>query len=221
MTDGNPMFQDPEPVEVPEILKEITNEDGTPKYASVEDGLKALVNAQEHIKTLESENSTFREDLSKRQTTEELLEQIKNQSQPDSRQDPSSNEGIDLASVAELVDKQLSVREVARSTANNQKMVVTKLQEHFGDKAMEVFIAKADELGLGQQTLEEISGKSPQAVLAYFELKPSTAVPKSDGTINTDNLQPNDTPVDAKVPYGANSKQLVNAWKAAGELVNT
>jgi len=221
MTNDVEIFADQqsnEEVELPEVLQMVQNEDGTPKYDSVEEGFKALASAQEHIKTLEAENSTFRDDLSKRQTTEELLQEIK--SQPNSGQDPSSN--IDLADVAELVDRQLSARESAQSVQSNQKSVVAKMQEVFGPKAEELFIEKANDLGLGVQTFQELAGKSPKAVLSYFDLKMDGApsAPTSSGSVNTETIIPDAEKPSAKVPYGASTKQLNDAWAAAGKLVD-
>ena len=52
------------------------------KYSSVEDALKSVPHAQKHIQTLESELATLKEELSKRKTTEELLDEIKSGIQP-------------------------------------------------------------------------------------------------------------------------------------------
>ena len=47
------------------------------KYQSVEDALKSVPHAQKHIQTLESELASVKEELTKRRTTEELLDEIK------------------------------------------------------------------------------------------------------------------------------------------------
>ncbi len=52
------------------------------KYNSVEDALKSVPHAQKHIQTLESELAAAREELAKRRTTEELLDEIKSGIQP-------------------------------------------------------------------------------------------------------------------------------------------
>ena len=52
------------------------------KYSSVEDALKSVPHAQKHIQTLESELATLKEELMKRRTTEELLDEIKSGVQP-------------------------------------------------------------------------------------------------------------------------------------------
>ena len=52
------------------------------KYTSVEDALKSVPHAQKHIQTLESELATLKEELTKRRTTEELLDEIKSGIQP-------------------------------------------------------------------------------------------------------------------------------------------
>jgi len=60
-------------------------------------------------------------------------------------------------------------------------------------------------------------------VLRLADLEPSvqTNVPKTSGSVNTEALAVNKprAEVSAKVPKGASTKDLVNAWKAAGEKV--
>src|SRR5687768_7954579 len=47
------------------------------KYATVEAALKALPHSQSHINKLEAELATLREEVTKRKTTQELLDEIK------------------------------------------------------------------------------------------------------------------------------------------------
>ena len=218
-TTADPQTQEVEVNDVPSVLGLVTNEDGSPKYANVEEGFKALAAAQEHIQTLETENSTFREDLSKRQTTEELLTEIKNQSQPERVQDPSSNKGIDPAQVSTLVEQTMTAREQAKAVQDNQQNVVQTLRGHFGDNAEKAFADKATELGVSVPYLEEIAGRSPKAALMYFDLKSTSSIPQASGTVNTESIAPVQDLPSAKIA-GGSTKDLVNAWNNAGKLID-
>ena len=201
-----------------EILNTVTNEDGTPKYASVEEGFKALSAAQEHIKTLETENATYRDDLNTRKTTEDLLAEMRSQSSAGT--DKSSPESIDYNKVAEVIDQRLIIKSNQDTKLHNQKNVAGILKDSFGDKAETMFNEKAEELGLGIKFFEDMAGKSPQAVLQYFDLKQTTEnIPLERGSVNTETIiQPTDKP-SAKVPQGGTTKDIKAAWQAAGELV--
>src|SRR6056300_1950642 len=52
------------------------------KYKSAEDALRSVPHAQEHIKTLEDEMAQLKEELTKRKTAAELLDEMKSGIQP-------------------------------------------------------------------------------------------------------------------------------------------
>ena len=60
------------------------------KYQSPEDALKSVPHAQKHIETLESELALVKEELTKRKTTQELLDEIKSGAQPVENTTPSA-----------------------------------------------------------------------------------------------------------------------------------
>src|SRR4030043_1329496 len=71
------------PTEIAELVGE------GKKYKSVEDALKSVPHAQQHIQTLEEENARIKAELVARRTTEEILEEIRSGGQPAQPQAPA------------------------------------------------------------------------------------------------------------------------------------
>jgi hypothetical protein len=72
------------------------------------------------------------------------------------------------------------------------------------------------------EQLHNLSATSPNVVLklAGFDNK-ATTVAKSQSTVNTESLSNNKATdeLSARVPKGASTKDMLNAWKIAGEKV--
>jgi hypothetical protein len=188
------------------------------KYSSVEDALKSVPHAQKHIQTLESELAAAREELSKRRTTEELLDEIKSGIQPQAT--PAGAE-FDQDKLLQLVDQTLEFKERQKSAKNNAESVASKFTEKFGSKAEEVYNTVARESGLTVQQLNSLAASSPKIVLKLAGLEGTSAqiAGKPNSTVNTETLNQkvDPTQLSARVKQGATTKDLVNAWKIAGE----
>jgi hypothetical protein len=191
------------------------------KYSSVEDALKSVPHAQKHIQTLESELAAAREELAKRKTAEELLDEIKSGIQPQAT--PAGSE-FDQDKLLQLVDQTLEQKERQRAAKTNAESVASKFTEKYGQKAEEVYNTVAKESGLTIQQLNSLAASSPKIVLKLAGLEGTSApvAGKPNSTVNTEAL--NNTKVDAnqlsaRVKQGATTKDLVNAWKIAGEKV--
>lgn len=205
--------------EIPTEAQEIIGEGK--KYKSAEDALKSVPHAQEHIKTLEQELAEAREELAKRKTTQELIDELKSGNQVESTaQEPA----LDTDRLEELISETLSRREMQTKAKSNASQVASKFTEKFGDNAESAYNQIAKESGLTVQQLNNLAATSPNAVLrlAGLDGKIATTVAKPSGTVNTQAL--NGTPnaeLSARVPRGASTKDLVKAWKAAGEKVKS
>jgi len=79
------------------------------KYNSVEDALKSVPHAQKHIQTLESELATLKEELTKRKTAEELLDELKSGIQQP--ENTTQSAGIDQDTITNLLNQTLENRE--------------------------------------------------------------------------------------------------------------
>lgn len=191
------------------------------KYKSPEDALKSVPHAQEHISTLEQELAEVKEELTKRKTTQELLDEIKSGTQPVENTTPSAE--VNQDTLEELVAKTIEQKESAKVAKSNAKSVAEKFTAKYGQTAEAAYNQIAKDSGLDIQQLNNLAATSPNAVLKLAGLDGKVTSPSStSGTINTQAL--NETPTDstsARVPRGASTKDLVKAWKAAGEKVKS
>lgn len=152
-------------------LMAITDENGRPKYDSIEKALDALSASQAHIKQLEAEQTQLRDEVAKAQTLEEVVKRLggkvdDNAEKPKVETPPSG--GLSEEQAAELVRKILNGEKQKDSAITNLKSVNDTLVQRFGDKASEVVMQKAKELGTTAQQLKELSASNPNMVLALF-----------------------------------------------------
>lgn len=189
------------------------------KYSSVEDALKSVPHAQKHIQTLEQELSQAREELAKRKTTEQLLDEIKSGFLPENT--PQVVE-FDQDKLVQLVDQTLSLKEKQRLSQQNAVSVTNKFTEQYGEKAEEVYNRIAKENGISVQELNKLASTSPAVVLKLAGFTKSSTIPtKSNSSVNTEALKYNQggQELSARVPKGATTRDLTNAWRIAGEKV--
>lgn len=188
------------------------------KYTSVEDALKSVPHAQKHIQTLESELATLKEELTKRRTTEELLDEIKSGIQP--RENLSTGE-FDQDKLMKLVDQTIEYKEQQKSAKQNANSVAAKFTEKYGNNAENAYNTVARESGLTTQQLNSLASNTPSLVLklAGLDNRPSELLGQQSSTVNTQALNQKGDPsqLSARVKQGATTKDLVNAWKIAGE----
>jgi len=181
------------------LLDSIRNEQGQRKYANVEAALKGLENAQGFIPTLQGELASERQriaaleaELSKRESVEEVVARL-----TAAKQDNTGNTtptGLDQQTVEQLIQQQLIQRDSQLLASSNEKVVNDALIAKYGkDKALEVVKAKADELGISVSDLGVLSRKSPKAVLAYFDAKPTQAQ-STPSSINSSGFQAGEKP---------------------------
>jgi chromosome segregation ATPase len=192
------------------------------KYNSVEDALKSVPHAQKHIQTLESELATLKEELTKRKTAEELLDELKSGIQQP--ENTTQSVGIDQDKITELLNQTLESREKQAKAKANADSVARKFVEKYGDKAEEVYNRVAQESGLNAQQLNSLAASSPNIVLKLSGLEGSaTPVGKPTSTVNTQALtgKADASTLSARVKPGATTKDLINAWKIAGEKVKS
>lgn len=190
------------------------------KYQSVEDALKSVPHAQKHIQTLESELASAREELAKRRTTEELLDEIKSGIQP--KNDIPSGE-ISQDTLLEVVSQTIELKERQKTAQQNAQFVAAKFTEKYGDKAEEMYKSIARESGLTEQQLNELSARSPGAVIklaGFIPTQPNTPA-RPSSTVNPEAVGNNSDPtqLSAKVKKGATTRDVIDAWRIAGQKV--
>lgn len=202
---GNPS---PSTDALQDLLASIKNDQGQPKYKDVPTALDGLRHSQAFIEQLKAEKQAqeaellrLKVELEKRAAVEDIVSKL---SQNQSNTSTTPTETLTPAQIAELVQNQLLLKQSQDSKAENLRKVNDALVSRFGDKASEVLVAKAQELGMTVQELGELAQSKPQAVLAYFptaqQTKPATA------GINTSGFQA--SPASSEVP--APSKSLLS-----------
>jgi hypothetical protein len=205
------------PFEIPTEAQDLVGEGK--KYSTAEEALRSVPHAQEHIKTLEEEMAQMKEELSKRKTTQELLDELKSGVQPVAN--TTQETGLNQDTIMELVNNTLKQNEQKKTAQANASQVANKFTEKYGSNAETVYNSLAQDLSLTPQKLNELAASSPNLVLRLADLEPNVKVAKSSGSVNTEALSANKPPQEAsaRVPKGAKTSDLVNAWRAAGEKV--
>ena len=207
-------------VSIPQEASEFIGEGK--KYKSIEEALKSVPNAQKHISQIEEDNAKLKLELEKRKAVEEVLAEIKSGVVPN--ETPQGN-SIDAATIASIVSQQLQQSEQQKTAKTNTDSVVNAFSAKFGEKAETEYVRIAEESGLTVEALNKLSATSPKAVLVLAGLSGSTYTNagKPSSTINSEALDKNNPPneLSAKVPKGATTKDLVGAWKKAGEIARS
>lgn len=209
-----------------DLLMQIKNEQGEPKYADVGKAIEALKHSQEFIPQLKGENeelkstlAEMKERLDKVAAAEELLAKLgeakgtppEQQGQPESNPPQAFN--LDEQQLSATLEKLLDQRSASQIATDNQKAVTDALVQKFGEKAQEQFNAKAGELGLSAASLEQLSAESPKAVLAYFNVQAEAAATPTSGTIVPPRGNPPTgeiAPPESSLLMGAKSKDQID-----------
>jgi DNA repair exonuclease SbcCD ATPase subunit len=206
------------PFEIPTEAQELVGEGK--KYASAEEALRSVPHAQQHIKTLEEEMAQLKEELSKRKTTQELLDEIKSGVTP--AENTTQEVGLSQDKIMEMVNQTLKQNEAKQTAKQNAATVANKFTEQYGAEAEEVYGRLAKELNLTTSQLNDLATRSPNVVLRLAGFNSSTSnVSRPTSSVNTEALSKNkpQAEVSARVPRGASTKDLVSAWRAAGEKI--
>ena len=191
------------------------------KYASEADALKSVPHAQKHIKTLEDELALVKIELEKRKTAADLLDEIKSGFQPSAQPAPGT---ITTDNVAQIVEQALENKNKKQLEVSNITKVTSAFTEKFGDKANDAYKLLAQESGISVQELNRLAATSPQAVFKLAGLTGKQDVSgsgKMNSSVNTEGLPRTDSTntLSARLKAGASTKDMVNAWKIAGQKV--
>lgn len=172
-------------------LMAIKREDGTPKYENIEQALDALAHSQNHIRTLEGENSELKTTVGKVSELEKRLSELsgsnRNQEPPAPKTQGSG--GLSEEAVRDMLKRELENEKKATTSLDNLKNVNNALIQKYGseDKAKEAVKLKAKELDMSLTELEELSKVKPKAVLAYFGASSPTPVSTNSSTVRLPN----------------------------------
>lgn len=207
-----PVVEAPKPPVLPDSLKDLVGEGK--KYATVEKALESIPHKETHIDRIERENAELRQKMAEAVAAEEVYKKLTESFNPQGGVTPPAS-GLDEASIVSLLDKRLAEKEAERIATQNVNKVKEALVGKYGDKAQEMYEAKARELGVGVQFLNEVVRRSPKAAEELFGITPKErgGAPSTPG-INTTTL--NNRPAAPKPARGPLSGgDLLSAWRAA------
>lgn len=187
-------------------LKSIVNENGQPKYQSVEAALDSLLHSQDHIRNLEAENKIRDEEIlrlreveSRAKTLDDIVQKLQTNNNPQTdRQTPTPSSGMSEKATIEALERIIAERDARTTSQANLKKVNDILVAKFGDaeKAKAAVIAKAAELGISVAELGTLSGKSPSLVLTHFGEKVETINPVTPSQISLPSVPRPDAPIE-------------------------
>jgi hypothetical protein len=225
MTDQDTIFDNKEPITAPVVapvqdpVHELVGEGK--KYATVEKALESITHAQAHIATVEEDNAALKAQLAeanlaitKATSLDEVLSKISASKEEPVTLAPT----IDPQAITQAVLDQLQVADQAKVEQANSAAVVTKLQEKYGEKAEEVYRSMATKVGLSVAQLNALAGKSPMAVLAYFEQVKSEETKAPTGTVVTSSLDGTPLPKEIENPWS--NKGGVDLWREIKKETN-
>lgn len=199
---------------LPDSLRDMVGEGK--KYASVEKALESIPHAQSHIERLETELKEMRSKVDSSVATNEVYDTVKKLLEAE-RKTPEGVK-VDEATLAELLDRKLTEREMLARQQANVQSVKKALEDKYGDAAKEVYNKKAEELGVNVKFLNDVVAASPNAAFELFGLKKdsSTSVPSGTrSTVNTDAFKPTPPTQKTSIMGGADTSDMVAAWRAA------
>jgi len=215
-----------------DLLGAIKNERGEPKYKSTDDAIKALKHSQEFIPQLQTENQQLR---TKVQELEGSVERLKRVEEVVERLTASQEKGgntnqpaFDEQTIADLMERTLSKREIEARQKANVSFVAKAMQEKFGAEAEKLFYGKASELGMDAQSINGLAASSPQAVLQLFgvsgkqEQKVNLPSPAKEG-IKTEGYQSKQDSFVGRntktLSFGATTQDYVQEAEASRKMV--
>lgn len=178
-------------------LMSITNEDGKPKYKSVDEALNALKHSQNFIPELKNDLESHKEqlrqlqeELNKRESVEDVVKRLTSRQQeadPGKQDDNPQVTGLDEQTAKQLFETMLTEKEQTKQVESNKQTVNTALYEMYGDKTQEQVKRKAEELGTSPKELGDLASQNPNLVLALFKTGPNKGPKTTTNSVNMHN----------------------------------
>ena len=154
------------------------------KYKTVDELAKAYLHADTFIQQLKEENQKYREQAAAAKSIDEVLERLQQAQQPE-QVTPAKVEQTDISA---LVEQTLTQREVKKAQEANLLEADRLMKERHGERATELFKAKANTPEL-QQLYMQLAARSPQDFVALFgEAQPIGNTIQTGASVNTVNM---------------------------------
>lgn len=179
-----------DPIDTPDIdpdkdyLSEYVGEGK--KFKDVQALAKAKAAADAHIRKLEAEAATAREQLQNSKTIEDFVNQMRTQTanRQDGDNQPFENgQGKPPAPVIadnldEVISKKLSDARLREKLQDNQDYVKAQLQQKFGDRYVDRVLQVASTLDMTKEEMSVLAAEKPKA---FLKLVDDHSTPPRDG----------------------------------------
>lgn len=207
----------------PALPPEVTEFVGTgKKYADVNVALQSIPHAQKHISTLEAELAAAKAEIERRRTAEELVEEFRKTGIAQPAQPAATPESLNPDVVVKLVEQTLEQRSAkATAEANISSVTNAFFQAHGKEHAEQKYIELAQSSGMSIDALNRLAAQAPSAVLklAGLDKAPPSTPPKLTSGVNTEGFQQKPEQLSARVGKATTTKDMVQAWRNAGEKI--
>jgi len=214
ITDEKPVIKDDDTTD--QLLSKIVNEDGTPKYKTIEEVLKASVHAQDHIKSLESDNAALKEKGNASDKLDELLEAVKQSK--DSGQGDEDTSTMNPEDVLGIVKNYFDDTKAAEKRTGNIDVVAKVFKDRYGKDASEKLYGKADDLGFSRVEINSMIANNPNAALKVLGVevkKPIVDGITTPSSVSTNQFRDVSEEKPTSVMNISSSKDLTDAWNAS------
>mgnify|MGYP003630743060 FL=1 len=204
-----------------QLLGAIVNSEGKQKYGTVEDALKATAAAQEHIRRLEEENTSFRQKVEESTTLQAVLDAVKPRevSEP-APAVPTSSIGED--DVAQLLEGMLNKRETAATAKSNVSKVTSAFVEKHGVEAEAKYYESAAALGFTNGEINELAARNPAAVFKMLGIddKPAAVANPLRSSVGAGSLSDNKPQQPTFNPFQGGTSPSVEAFRKSKAATN-
>lgn len=178
-----------------EFLNQLTDKDGKPKYASIEDALKGAIHAQQHIAKLETDNDQLRNE--KQRLEETVTEFVKPKETASEVVTPTEqapqDSGPDIDAMFNAFKQRLEQEQAQRLAEQRVAEAKEALAKQYGERSEEVLNKTAQELGISTEHLMSQAATSPALFNKIVGLGTATST-KADFTQSSVSVTPKPAP---------------------------
>jgi len=150
------------------------------KFKDAEALARGKAESDAYIPTLEAkldelvaDNKRFRDEINAGRTMQEMLDQLTSQQQEQNNQeqnkppqmDAPKQPAFDAKQLENLVSSKIMEHESTKKQNDNLNMVLSRLQEHYGNEYQNVLTQQTDELGLTQDLVNNLARQHPKALM--------------------------------------------------------
>lgn len=177
------------------------------KYRDAPAAGRAIIEKDQHISTIETENAQLRAELERRASVQSLIDKIAAapaRQAPDDANNQQRNpvdpplttaQAVSQPKVEDLVRNEVSKLDLQRRESANLTSVANALQAEYGPGFSSVLANRTAELGMDQKEVDALAKKSPQAVFKLLGIdgsktpNPAPAARANPGTAGRTNTK--------------------------------